>query len=162
MTTATPTVITVNSTPVDFLPLVTPYSAPTSCSNYIYRQLDSTYLAFDPYYGSYIDTDAATCQPTQVVSWWSQASGAVTTTALGTTFNCPALYSTVTTTTTNGFQHVYCCPSYGAPAPSSFVHTSNLPRGTEAITCIPCILRSPAGSRHNAHLTPHRAAGSPS
>lgn len=111
MAATTPTVLTVSGTPTDFIPLVTAYSAPTSCSNYIYKQEGPTYLAFDPYYGSYIDTKAVTCQPSQVITWWSQASGAVTTTALGTTFNCPALYQTVATSTASGFQHVYCCPS---------------------------------------------------
>lgn len=163
MAATTPTVLTVSGTPTNFLPLVTPYSAPTSCSNYIYKQEGPTYLAFDPYYGLNIDTDAATCLPSQVSTWWSQASDAVTTTVLGNSFNCPSLYRTVASSTASGFEHIYCCPSYvkRTHQPFPLVACETDLAGAIGVTTRTFYgPKLPATSRSSVRRRPRRAGGS--
>ncbi|KAI0121278.1 hypothetical protein BJ170DRAFT_698428 [Xylariales sp. AK1849] len=110
--TATPTLFTVSGTPVDFFPLSTSWPSTESCSSYIYRQLDGHFIAWDPFYGSNLDTNAASCQAPQVTSWWNQVTNAATSTALGPSFVCPEAYTAAQTLlVATSTQHIYCCPS---------------------------------------------------
>jgi hypothetical protein len=78
------------------------------------------FVVWDPFYGRGIVTDATTCHPPQVTTWWFQSSDALLYTALGPTFACPEAYSTVTTTVIeSSVQQVYCCPSYVSVSASS-------------------------------------------
>ena len=103
---------TVSGTPVEFLPLPTPWPSGAGCSEYKYQQLDGHFLAWDPFLGASLDANARTCLPTQVTSWWNQVSGAATSTALGPTFVCPeAYYAVQTALIASVTQNVFCCPS---------------------------------------------------
>lgn len=115
MANVTSTTMTIGGIPTVLVPLPTPYPSMDGCGANIY-QLSSaapTFLAWDPDYGKNF-TDAASCLPPQVSTWWDQAPGLFQIyTGLGPTFACPEAYSTVSTTVTaSSVQEVYCCPSY--------------------------------------------------
>lgn len=118
--TETWSVLTIGGTPTTFLPLATPYPSKDGCDTNIYQLTSAapTFLAWDPAYGKSV-TDAASCIPSYVSTWWFQDPDASYYTALGPTFACPEAYSTVSTTATvvttgtaSSVQKVYCCPSY--------------------------------------------------
>ncbi|KAJ9133329.1 hypothetical protein NKR23_g10833 [Pleurostoma richardsiae] len=105
------TLLTVSGTPVELLPLSTPWPSGKDCASNIYEQLDGHFLAWDPVYGQSFDTAARTCFPPQVTSWWLNSATA-TSVALGPTFVCPEAYSAVQTAlVAEETQYVYCCPS---------------------------------------------------
>ncbi|KAL1858186.1 hypothetical protein Daus18300_010068 [Diaporthe australafricana] len=113
MSSVTSTVMVIGGTPTIFLPLPTPYPSGDGCGTNIYQLTATapTFLAWDPVYGQSV-TDATSCFPPQVTTWWLQASTALIYTALGPTFACPEAYSTVSTTLVeSSVQEVYCCPS---------------------------------------------------
>lgn len=114
MASVTSTVMTIGGTPTIFVPMATPYPSGDGCGTNIYQlaSAEPTFLAWDPAYGKSV-TDAASCIPTQVSTWWFQDPDALLYTAIGPTFACPEAYSTVlTTVTASSVQKVYCCPSY--------------------------------------------------
>ncbi|KAH8769060.1 hypothetical protein F5883DRAFT_553407 [Diaporthe sp. PMI_573] len=127
MASVTSTILTVGGTPTIFLPLPTPYPSEEGCGTNIYQWMSTPpmFVVWDPFYGRGIVTDATTCHPPQVTTWWFQSSDALLYTALGPTFACPEAYSTVTTTVIeSSVQQVYCCPS-------QFTFLSTLPNKGE-------------------------------
>lgn len=120
MTSVSSTVISVGGTPTIFLPLPTPYPSEEGCGTNVYQLTSTapTFLAWDPVYGQSV-TDATSCFPPQVTTWWLQSSSALIYTALGPSFACPEAYSTVSTNyVASSVQEVYCCPTY-VPSRSS-------------------------------------------
>ncbi|KAJ0107743.1 hypothetical protein J7T55_000005 [Diaporthe amygdali] len=113
MTSVSSTVISVGGTPTIFLPLPTPYPSEEGCGTNVYQLTSTapTFLAWDPVYGQSV-TDATSCFPPQVTTWWLQSSSALIYTALGPSFACPEAYSTVSTNyVASSVQEVYCCPT---------------------------------------------------
>jgi hypothetical protein len=66
-------------------------------------------VALDPYYGESINA-ILTCHPQAVTLWEQQEPGYNTITDLGP-LNCPALYTTASTSIVNALTtYVACCP----------------------------------------------------
>jgi len=107
----------VSGTAVVFFPVPTPWPSSAGCDDYIYRQIDEgTLIAWDPVYTISFNTAAKSCFPPQQASWWSQASDANPSTALGPTFVCPEAFHAVHNTvlesnTASQTQYTYCCPA---------------------------------------------------
>ncbi|KAH6854886.1 hypothetical protein B0I37DRAFT_363314 [Chaetomium sp. MPI-CAGE-AT-0009] len=102
-------------TPVDFLPVPTPWPSFAGCAEGIYRQVnEGTILAWDPVYTRW-SPDADTCFPPQQRLWWDQSADANPSTALGPTFVCPEAYNAVHSTvlesnSASQAHYTYCCP----------------------------------------------------
>jgi len=99
----------------NWLPLTT--AGPASlqeCSSALYFMpgTNASIIAFDPYYGRYIDSTAK-CLAVQQTSWWEQHSDGVTTTNINLgPFACPTGYTTATESSMNVLTTVIgCCPS---------------------------------------------------
>ena len=112
-TTRTPDVVAGLTT--DWIPLTTPGPGPISeCSTAIYNLPGavSGFVAFDPYYGKWINTTVK-CLATEQSLWWDQHSdGGINDINLGP-FACPSGYTTATVSTLNAYTSlVGCCPSY--------------------------------------------------
>jgi len=106
----------VNGLITNWIPLTTPGpgSLLGECSSAIYVVPGSNteLVAFDPYYGHFIDT-AVQCLATQQSLWWNQHSDGVTTDINLGPFNCPTGYTTASASTVNSqTTFVGCCPSY--------------------------------------------------
>jgi len=112
-TSRTPDVVSGLTT--DWIPLTTPGPGPISeCSTAIYLLPGavSGFVAFDPYYGKWIDT-AVKCLATEQSLWWDQHSdGGINDINLGP-FACPSGYTTASVSTINAqTSFIGCCPSY--------------------------------------------------
>jgi hypothetical protein len=113
MTTITHPPETNNGVVTSWLPVTTAWPSIQQCSTDIYSQLGGgVALAFDPYYGRFINTQI-TCLPPAATLWWSRVlqTPAQTITGLGP-LECPQLYTTGTTSVINPMStFVACCPS---------------------------------------------------
>ena len=130
-TSRTPDVVSGLTT--DWIPLTTPGPGSISeCSTAIYYLPGavSAFVAFDPYYGKWIDT-AVKCLATEQSLWWDQHSdGGINDINLGP-FACPSGYTTASVSTVNAqTSFVGCCPSYVA----QFLHFHKLANNQSAYT----------------------------
>ncbi len=105
----------VNGTITNWLPFTTPgpVSSLSQCSSAIYYLPGavSGFVAFDPYYGRWIDT-AVKCLATEQTRWWEQHSDGITTNINLGPFACPTGYTTATVSSINPLtSFVGCCPS---------------------------------------------------
>jgi hypothetical protein len=102
-----------NGVVTSWLPVTTALPSIQQCSTAIYSQIGGgVALAFDPWYGKFINTQI-TCLPPAATLWWSQdlQSLSFTVTSLGP-FECPQLYTTATTSALDSMStFVACCPS---------------------------------------------------
>ena len=98
----------------NWIPFTTPGNpaALLECSQALYYMPgEASYiLAFDPYYGHWINT-AVKCLAAEHTAWWDQHSDSQTTSINLGPFNCPAGYTTVDTSAVNSqTTAVGCCP----------------------------------------------------
>ena len=107
----TPFLSTVSGTATSFIPLPTAWSsAGADCAEAVYEQLGGSFLAWDPWYATNINSDLTTCWPSEATSWWNQ--DATPTTFLGTNFACPsAYYEAYTSSMDSQTAQTICCPS---------------------------------------------------
>lgn len=111
------TILTVDGTPTEFLPLPTPWPSGYGCTGNIYLHTPvsspNTFLAWDPLFGASMVSSARSCLPPQVTSRWSQAASATPYTALGPTFVCLQAYSAIQAVLiASSLEQMLCCPSY--------------------------------------------------
>ncbi|KAH6668175.1 hypothetical protein B0J14DRAFT_674648 [Halenospora varia] len=104
-----------NGTITSWLPLVTPgpitQQAKCSSAMYFLPGVTSELLAFDPYYGKWIDTQVR-CLASEQTAWWHQHSDGVTSDLNLGPFACPAGYTTAATSSINAIStFVGCCPN---------------------------------------------------
>ncbi|KAH8649099.1 hypothetical protein BX600DRAFT_474541 [Xylariales sp. PMI_506] len=112
MSEVTEIITSFSGTAVALYPLATAWPYSSGCSSYIYKRVDSTFLAWDPLYGQKFDTAAAECLAPAITSWWNPVDDSETSTALGPTFVCPEAYTAAeTVVVSTSTQKVYCCPS---------------------------------------------------
>jgi hypothetical protein len=113
MTTITHPPVTNNGVVTSWLPVTTAWPSIQQCSTDIYSQFGGGLaLAFDPYYGRFINTQIS-CLPPAATLWWSQVlqTPAQTITGLGP-LECPQLCTTGTTSVINPMStFVACRPS---------------------------------------------------
>ncbi|KAK0105492.1 hypothetical protein ONS95_004146 [Cadophora gregata] len=106
---------TVSGVITNWLPFTTPGPGQSlaQCSTAIYYLPGavSGFVAFDPYYGRWIDT-AVKCLATEQTRWWEQHSDGITTNINLGPFACPTGYTTATISSVNPLtSFVGCCPS---------------------------------------------------
>lgn len=103
-----------------WIPLTTPFTAPSSCSSLFQLHGYNELVAFDPGYGVSIDTQAI-CQPPAVTTWWLQDSIFDQTGLLNThtawsllPFSCPSGFETAASSLVSGGESTlaFCCPRY--------------------------------------------------
>ncbi len=106
---------TFNGLITNWIPLTTPgVGSLSQCSSAIYYLpgVVSGFVAFDPYYGKWIDPSVK-CLATEQSLWWNQHSDGVTTDINLGPFACPTGYTTATVSSINlRTSFVGCCPSY--------------------------------------------------
>lgn len=153
MTTRTPDVVAGLTT--DWIPLTTPGPGPISeCSTAIYYLPGavSGFVAFDPYYGRWIDT-AVKCLATEQSLWWDQHSdGLINDINLGP-FACPSGYTTASVSTVNAqTSFVGCCPSYV----TQFLTSHDFPNSESAYTLLGSVLSAATlGQCHSTERWPN-------
>ncbi|KAF6822375.1 hypothetical protein CPLU01_12057 [Colletotrichum plurivorum] len=134
----TPLTVTASGRPTVYYPLPTPWPLGPGCASRTYRQAELGKIPrVGPYYGMHLDSDAKTCYPPHVTSWWFQTEGQPTSIALRPTFACPEAYTAAQTLLeAGGVQHVYCCPSS---------YTFHVPQPTKPVFPSQCLSTATAG-----------------
>jgi hypothetical protein len=107
---------TINGVVTNWLPLTTPGVNSiqiVECSTAVYflPSNKTELVAFDPYYGRWIDPSIK-CLATEQSLWWDQHSDGVKNDINLGPFACPGGYTTASVSTINAFTSVVgCCPS---------------------------------------------------
>ena len=96
-----------------WLPVPTSWPSNPECSTAIYSQMGSNgvAIAYDPFYGTFIDPKVA-CHPTVVSEMWDGTDSPQTVLSLGP-FQCNGEYTTAATSKIDEqTTFIACCPSY--------------------------------------------------